>query len=95
MEKGEIRLGAEIWLRCDVSSGPLSEHLVRLRLGDAIWFGFVKSSELSSDQKKVRATVLDLKNQTVTIGIRGHSPTSNNAIQTSREQIASGVGAVA
>ena len=90
-----LRLGMEIWLGCDISPGPLNEHLVRFQIGPIRWFGFVKNSELNVDEKKVRATVLDIKDHIVTIGIRGHSPTSNNAIKTSREQIYSGLSAVA
>jgi len=94
--KETLKPGMEIWLDCDASPGPLNERLVRLQIGSNIrWFGFVKNAELSGDGKKVRATVLDIKNHVVTIGIRGHSPTSNNAIKTSREQIPFGIGAVA
>jgi hypothetical protein len=94
MENAKLKPGMEIWLNCMVSDGPLSEHLVRFRVGDRKWLGFVKDSELSSDRKRVRAVILDLKNGIVTIGIRGHSPTSDNPIKTNREQI-SGISAVA
>jgi hypothetical protein len=94
MRKGKLREGMEIWLKCEVSAGPLSEHLVRLRIGDKKWFGFVSDSDLSPSRKQVRAVILGLEDGTVTIGIRGHSPTSNNAIKASREQI-DGLSAVA
>lgn len=97
MEKGtpRLKLGTEVWLNCDVSPGPLNEFVVRFKIGDSLWFGFVQATELSQDRKHVRATVLDIKNSIVTIGVRGHSPTSNNAIQASRDQIVSGLSAVA
>ncbi|MGO9266182.1 MAG: hypothetical protein ACLQBA_15110 [Candidatus Binataceae bacterium] len=90
-----LKRGLEVWLNCEASPGPLNEYLVRLKVGETLWFGFVQRSELAENHKRVRATVLDIKNQTITIGIRGHSPTSNNTFQTSREQIASGLSAVA
>src|ERR1700722_4976920 len=83
----KLREGMQIWLNCEVSAGPLSEHLVRLQIGDTKWFGFVRESELNKTGKQVRAVILGLNDGTVTIGIRGHSPTSNNAIKASREQI--------
>jgi hypothetical protein len=94
MSKAKLKEGMEIWLNCEVSAGPLSEHLVRLQIGNTKWFGFVTESELSKTRKQIRAVILGFKDGTVTIGIRGHSPTSNNAIKASREQI-SGLSAVA
>lgn len=97
MEKAKrLKPGTTIWLNCEVSPGPLNEFLVRLVVGTIRWFGFVKPSELNADQTQIRVTILDIEDHVVTIGIRGHSPTSNNAIKTSTEQIYSaGIGAFA
>jgi hypothetical protein len=91
----KLKPGMEIWLDCDTSPGPLNERLVRLQIGPTRWFGFVKNSEVSEGGTKLRATVLDIKNHVVTIGIRGHSPTSNNAIKTSTENFNYRLGAIA
>ncbi len=96
MEKQTLlKPGATIWLNCEISPGPLNESLVRVQLGSERWFGFVKSSDLNDDKKQVRAIVLEVKRNLVTIGIPGHSPTSNNAITTKSETIKAEHGAFA
>jgi hypothetical protein len=95
MEKQPWKPGETIWLNCEISPGPLNENLVRVQLGNERWFGFVKKSELSNDKKQVRAIVLEVKRGLVTIGIPGHSPTSNNAITTRSETIKTEHGAFA
>ncbi len=96
MEKRALlKPGETVWLDCEISPGPLSESLVRVQLGNERWFGFVRSSDLNDDKKQVRAVVLQVKRGLVTVGIPGHSPTSNNAITTNSEIIKTGHGAVA
>ncbi|HLK86410.1 MAG TPA: hypothetical protein VKT27_07855 [Candidatus Binataceae bacterium] len=91
----QLKPGMEIWLDCDTSPGPLNERLVRVKIGPNRWFGFVKNSEISENGRQLRAKVIDINSQVVTIGIRGHSPTSNNAIKTKKESFPYRLGAIA
>jgi hypothetical protein len=92
MKLSAIKKGMVRWLPCKVRKGPFpNERMVYINTGISEWFGFVNIAELKSKVEEgddsVRAIVLAVEGDTVTVGIRGSSPASG-AVQARRSVIA-------
>ena len=64
-----------VWLPCKIQNGPFpSERRVYVRVGDSEWFGFVNVEDLQEAKRLVRAVVVGVQKDSVTVRIKGHSP---------------------
>ena len=85
----QLRRGAVLWLPCEVKSGPFpNERRVRVRLGGGEWAGFVDVGELKEGHGEsfVRAIVVSISADSVTVGIRGQSP-FNHILRTQPDSV--------
>ncbi len=86
--------GSRIWIPCEVKPGPFpDERMVLVASDGAEWFGYVNVRHLRDGVQEgrdaVMATIVEVRGDTFTARIRGHTPASS-LFQGLTERVVSG-----
>jgi hypothetical protein len=73
-----VKPGVEVWLPCEIRKGPFpNERRVFVSFGGSEWYGFVSVENLREERENkglVRAVVVGVERDSVSVRIVGHSP---------------------